>query len=599
MKNVYLCQPQYAVEYRKENTYWLPYSIGCLWSYVNQFHDIQESFILKDMIFKRDNPDNVISKMEDPVLCGFSCYVWNEKYCLLLAEKIKSIWPNCKIIFGGAQTSKKFLKYKFIDSVILAEGEESFLQILRAINANQDLDQIYNKKRMQDLDIPSPYITGVFDKIIKDNPNSLWSMTFETNRGCPYACTFCDWGGVTYSKIKRFNLERVAQDLEWCVDKPVNYLICADANFGIFKERDIEIAKMIRSVADRGMIDSVNLQYTKNSTETVFDIAEILGDLSKGITVSVQSMNNDTLGVIKRTNLDINDLKKIMDISQTRNILTYTEVILGLPLETLETWKKGLTDILELGQHNTIEVWFAQLLENSEMHQDFYRKLYGIKSIIAKDYMPLYNICDWKGIDEEIELVNQTNTMTTDDMIESYMYAWLIIQFHVSGYSQIVSKYLRYNLNISYRHFYDKLFDIVKIDTFFKEYVDKMYSFVRRYLTTGEMTEFDNHKRGGHGIHAVSYEFMYKNKLEIFRIVESASSFFDLENFDVLKLQEKFIFDETASYPDYLELKVDVSTWKDVHTKYKISSRASIDEKFDFYQYRRKGFIKNRIEHES
>ena len=53
----------------------------------------------------------------------------------------------------------------------------------------------------------------MFEKIIADNPGVLWNGTLETNRGCPFACTFCDWGGLTYSKLKKFPEEKVLQEL--------------------------------------------------------------------------------------------------------------------------------------------------------------------------------------------------------------------------------------------------------------------------------------------------------------------------------------------------------------------------------------------------
>ena len=31
----------------------------------------------------------------------------------------------------------------------------------------------------------------------------------ESNRGCPYGCTFCDWGSATLSKVRNFDLDRV------------------------------------------------------------------------------------------------------------------------------------------------------------------------------------------------------------------------------------------------------------------------------------------------------------------------------------------------------------------------------------------------------
>ena len=87
-KNVYLFQPQYAVEFKEENTYWIPYSAGCVWSYVSQYADISDGFDLRDIIFRRENPDDVIARIDNPAVCGFSCYIWNQQYCLLLANRM-------------------------------------------------------------------------------------------------------------------------------------------------------------------------------------------------------------------------------------------------------------------------------------------------------------------------------------------------------------------------------------------------------------------------------------------------------------------------------------------------------------------------------
>ena len=129
---------------------------------------------------------------------------------------------------------------------------------------------------MTDMDFPSPYQMGVFNNIIKNNPDVLWSMTVETNRGCPHRCTFCDWGTVTYGKINKFGLNRVAEQILLGLENKVGFIFNADANFGMFKERDIEIAKMFRKAANNGRLEAVNVQYSKNSTEVIFEIAQIL-----------------------------------------------------------------------------------------------------------------------------------------------------------------------------------------------------------------------------------------------------------------------------------------------------------------------------------
>jgi putative methyltransferase len=513
-----------------------------------------------------------------------------------MAEQIKQHWPNCVIVFGGPQASGAMLQHSFVDSIIMGEGEESFLECLRTVAAGRPVEQFYQKQRLQNLNIPSPYTTGVFDQIIQDNPNAVWSTTLETNRGCPFACTFCDWGSTTYSKVKKFDLDRVQADLDWCVQNPIGYIFVADANFGVFKERDVKIAQMIRSVAYRGRIDRINVQYAKNSTEVVFTIAKILGDLSRGVTVSVQSMHEETLDAIKRKNLDVNNIKHLMQLSEQHEVPTYTEVILGLPLETSESWRQGLNNILEMGQHNSIDVWFAQLLINSELAQPNSRRQYDIKSVVAKDYMPLFNPSDWRDIEEDIELINATNTMTTQEMVDCYMYSWMIIHFHVGGYSQLYSKYCCNRKDVQYRQFYDHLFDLLQSDNFFQEHFKKIKSVVSHYLHTGEMLKLDQFTKGGHVIHASSYEFIYNNKQQAYELSQTAAkNFCDLPT-GLIQLQNSFIFDPEQSFPITVNLDFDLNSWQENNCSYKIEPNiTTTDQEFDFYRYRRLGLIKNKI----
>jgi hypothetical protein len=284
-----------------------------------------------------------------------------------------------------------------------------------------------------------------------------------------------------------------------------------------------------------------------------------------------------------------------MDLSEQYNVLTYTEVILGLPLETLDSWKQGFADILEMGQHSSIDMWFAQLLENSELAQPAARMQYGIKSIIAKDYMPLYNANDWREIEEEIELVNQTNTLTTEEMVECYMYGWMVIHFHIGGYSQWYARYCRHRKNISYRKFYDQMFSYLQEENFFLEHYIKLRNVVDHYLHTGQMLKFDNFSKGGHGIHALSYEFMFKNKLQAYALAKRVTESFCQPESGIVDIQNNFIFDPEQQYPISVDLDFNISDWADSKLSYKIFPKMNLNKKFDFYQYRRQGLIKNKI----
>lgn len=580
MRNLYMFQPQYAVEVRKEDTYWLPYSVGCLWAYCLQYGDIASGYHLKDLIFKRENPEELVARLENPVVCAFSTYIWNEQYNLHVAKLIKEKYPNCVIEFGGPQATEKLAKYDFIDCIIVSEGEQSFLDLLRKVMMHEPYERIYRKERIEDLDFPSPYQLGVFNSIVKQNPNVLWSMTVETNRGCPHRCTYCDWGGMTYQKVKHFGLERVQQDINWAERHNVGFIFNADANFGMFKERDLEIAKLFRAAADRGKLEAINVQYSKNSTEVIFEIAQILGDISRGVTLSVQSMNEPTLKSIKRKNMSINKISEQIEKSKKYGVKTYTELILGLPEETLDSWKDGFAQILECGQHDSIDVWFCQMFGDTDLNSSLSREVHGIKTIKAEDYMS-FSKEDY-GIKEVIELISETNTMTNDELIEAYLYGWLVIQFHIAGYTQLVAKHLN-SFGMGYRSFYDKLFDHIKNDSgVIGEHYREIERSVSHYMKTGKILDQGKH---GHTLHAASFAFMFRNKESVFDILSDLNLVTD----DTLDLQRAFIFDEDTEYPYQIKCGGDTYT---VDTEFKEFDR---NDPHTVFILRRKGLLKNQL----
>jgi radical SAM superfamily enzyme YgiQ (UPF0313 family) len=144
-----------------------------------------------------------------------------------------------------------------------------------------------------------------------------WNGTLETNRGCPYKCTFCDWGSLTYSKVKQFGLTRVFHELEWMADNKIGYLDVADANFGIFVERDNMIVDKLIEVQKRtGYPYRTGWSWAKNQKSEVVAIAKKLinsGHFNNGLTISLQSLDENTLKTIKRNNLGINKISDIFE----------------------------------------------------------------------------------------------------------------------------------------------------------------------------------------------------------------------------------------------------------------------------------------------
>lgn len=616
MQNIYLFQPNFKLGSGNFLGYWIPYSIGCLWSYAQQSQIVKDNFECKDIIFRREDPNKLLARLDNPSVCAFSCYMWNWEYSKHIAKRIKEEYPECIIVFGGPQVTdrpeeeKFFDNHPYVDVISLAEGEEAFMQMLESKAQNKPLEKIYSLPRLTELDIPSPYLEGVFDKIIADNPGVVWNGTLETNRGCPFACTFCDWGSLTYAKIKKFPEVKVMQEILWMAENKIDYLTIADANFGVFKDRDLEFTERLVELQEKyGYPKTLDATWYKNSSEDVLKIVKkfINSGLNRGITLSVQSMDMDVLGEIKRKNMEFSNLQHIFDICNQEQIPSYTELILGLPMETFDTWRKGLCDVIEMGQHNAIESWLAQLLENAHMNIPEQHKEHEYDIINVKSYVSSHDEED--DIEETVDLIRGTKYMPREKFIDSWLYSWMINNFHNYGWTQMLSRFARKYSDVNYIDFYNHLWKCIhEDDGFVNQEFNKAKTLLSQYLETGEAQGFN-----GHTLMWEAQKDFHKNRDEVLSFVRKAiqKDLFNIPADVFLALfewQENYVTSYDRTYPMQVNEKYNFHDYianQDVELQEKTSPTVIdlVDTYLDqedylnrMYYKRRQGWGKIRVE---
>ena len=452
----------------------LPYSAGCIAAYLLQDRELCEAFHIPDIVVMREPVADVLKRFCDPAYVAFSCYVWNYEYNKTVARALKTMFPEVRIIFGGHQVppgGALLEEYDFIDYLMHNEGEETTALFLHAVKNGDDLSSVPNLSYRKDgavvttrthipCDIsgyPSPYTAGVFDSILREFPDREFHATLETNRGCPYACAYCEWSFS--KKLRPFPMEKIKAEIEWIAAHRIRYTYCADANFGIL-DRDVEIAQYVVDMKKKyGYPDVFKPCYAKESDDNVFAAGYLLNknNTDKGVTLAYQSLSDDALENIGRKNLTLKRFESL-DIRYTQaGIPTYTELILGLPGETRESFCRGICTLLESGQNNPMTVYECQVYPNSRMGDPEYRKKFGIKTAVIPmlgiHYNPTFN-----GVGEYLEIVTETASMPKADWVASYMFAVVLQTFHHLALLRFFAIYLRREQQVSYYDFYQALF---------------------------------------------------------------------------------------------------------------------------------------------
>ncbi len=500
-KNIYLAQIN--VTYSDSIAY-LPYAAGCIAAYALSDVEFNEKFNIGDILFLRENTDDALKRIKDPFIAGFSCYIWNMEYNLTLARMIKEKYPECLIVFGGHNipfNTKVLEKAPFVDALIHGEGERTFVEYAKAAEKN-DFSALKNVSYRLDGEIipaveekiclsleelPSPYTAGFFDRMIEDYPTINFQATLETNRGCPYSCAFCDW--CFTEKIRYFPMEKIKKEIDWMSQKKITYCYCADANFGI-SSRDIEIAQYVVDVNKKSGYPQVFKPcYAKNSDENIFEIGKILNrdGVDKGVTLAYQSISPTVLENIGRKNLDINYYSRLNAMYSAEGIPTYTELILGLPGETYESFCNGLCQLLEAGQHNSITVYTCQVYCNSPLAQPDYKEKFGIRW----ERVPLHGIhypANFNGVQEYYDIVVETKDMTKEEWVKANMFSVCLQSFHHLGLLRCFAIYSRYELGISYYDFYNRLLDYIYSDS--SKYIFGLFNMIKKKTEDTENSDW-------------------------------------------------------------------------------------------------------------
>ncbi len=386
-----------------------PLSLGMLLATARQYDDgvLNERFELRRV----EDPDSFIADLETrtgPAVLLLSHYVWSFDHNMEVARRGKAANPELVIIHGGPSTPKYevncedwFAKYgDLVDVAVRSEGEITLAEALLAISASapeldlarlEDVEGLTfrhpadgrivrtaDRERVADLDVlPSPYLTGEFDHL---DPSAWVEVTLETSRGCPYGCTFCDWGSSTLSRIRKFDIDRVAAEMHWAGEREFHAWAMGDANFGIVS-RDVEVTKRITEVKKRwGYPRFLGFNVAKNTTKHLTAIVDELVQAGVGpvFSLALQTRDEDTLEAIRRTNISTDHYTSLASSMRRRGLPLQADIMLGLPGQTLESLAG---DLQFLTDHEVpARMWITHLLPNAPINEPEYREEWQVKA---------------------------------------------------------------------------------------------------------------------------------------------------------------------------------------------------------------------------
>lgn len=463
-----------------DSSVYVPYSVGLLQAYVEEHAPDPSRYEFLMPLFKPVLIETAVSHLASADVVGFSAYIWNINLSLAIAKALKKQYPDKLIVFGGPQVpdhAEDFLRENpFIDLACHGEGEQVFLSILEnyplcswefvpSVSYIQNDQYITRLRapRIRDLEtVPSPYLQGTFDDLMDAYPEHEWLVMAETNRGCPFSCTYCDWGSAVAAKVNRFNMDRIKAEIEWFAKNNINYVFFCDANFGIFP-RDIDIAQHLVDVYKKyNSMFAISIQNTKNATERSYQVQKIFSEvITAGVTLSMQTLDQQTLKNIRRDNISLDSFRELQRRYRRDGIETYTDIIIGLPGETYNSFANNVAEVMRSGQHNRLACYNCSILPNAEMGDPAYQAKFGMKTI------PIPMVHEHHSLDltaeievqETIDTVIATDSMPSDDWVKAKAYFWAADMLHYDRVLQVVFILLHELYAVDYREMIEAILE--------------------------------------------------------------------------------------------------------------------------------------------
>lgn len=447
--------------------------------------------------------DDLINAIDDrrPSLIGLSNYSWNTSLNSFIGRYIKQHYPHMPIIMGGPDIRiddegiASFLKTNaYVDMYITFGGEVPFTALLEKIFSKYPKGQ-FKGEEIRDFDvgscfslvsgmlkgrhmvddnrdldyIPSPYIAGLLDKFLIPEFIPL----FESNRGCPYNCMYCNWGVTKRTQLRKFSLERLYSEMEYVAKtkKGFPHWILADANFGILP-RDVEIAHNIRALYERyHPFYSISTYWDKLAKNHIIEIAKTLEGLSDAY-IAFQTFDPFVAKMINRKNITIDQLKKISPSLSSISNRFRTDILLGLPGETMKSHLGSLRKALELG-FDEIGGGEIRLLKGSYLETDEAREKFGIKTKyrLVQEGFGIY-----KGhfVAEFEESIRSTKWITEEEMIKLRVLRAIFYGAITIGEFGPLMKYLR-NSAINMIDLLQKIIEMKDFDPLIAESIDWLF----------------------------------------------------------------------------------------------------------------------------
>ena len=352
----------------------------------------------------------------NPLMVGISVLTGKQiLYGLEISEIVKK-QSNTKVVWGGVHPSllpEQTLENKFIDLIVIGEGEETLLELVEKLDKKEDYSNLlgigYKKngkikinpeRSFINLDEQSeiPYNLIDIDRYIylesfaSGKPGR--DLAMYTSRGCPHRCAFCYNKEFNKRKWRCLSAEKVVSEIKKVVSEyNITSISLQDDEFFTNLER-------VRKICELLLKENINVEFI--SSCRIDYICRMEDDFLKLIRKC--GFRTLELGIESGSPLMLEKIKKDITIEQVKEAVIKLKrfdiegkycFMAGFPQEKIEDMYKSadlMRDIKMINPYSRIPGWrIFTPFPGIELYQD----------AINEGWIPPKNLEEWAYYDFE------------------------------------------------------------------------------------------------------------------------------------------------------------------------------------------------------
>ncbi|MCE5172789.1 B12-binding domain-containing radical SAM protein [Paenibacillus profundus] len=367
----------------------------------------------------KDPSMNIVSDLyqRKADVIGFSCYIWNIEETIQVVSMLRKVRPDVRIVLGGPEVSYDtdywMKRLPDVNFIVIGEGEETFLHLLREIRDEQKYHFVFGlayrkgeevminapRPKLDLNNIPSPH------RFAEDVPTlGKRVVYFETSRGCPFSCQFCLSSievGVRY-----FDIERTKADLVYLIDNGAKLIKFVDRTFNIKREYAMEMFQFLID-NHRGCVFQFEITADIMRPEVLDFLAENAPPGIFRFEIGVQSTNDPTNELVKRRQNFTKLTRTVTKVKESGKIDQHLDLIAGLPLEDYDTFRKTFNDVFEL-RPEELQLGFLKMLRGTglRLDADKYGYVYmdhAPYEMLGNEVLPFEDVVRLKRLEDVLE----------------------------------------------------------------------------------------------------------------------------------------------------------------------------------------------------